>query len=70
MHVDNIQEDWNVLIHDDLLATGGTAGAAAELIKMQGGKVAGCSFLVELSFLNGRSFLEKYTHQIVNLVEY
>jgi adenine phosphoribosyltransferase len=70
MHVDTIQEDWNVLIHDDLLATGGTAGAAAELIQMQGGKVAGCSFLVELSFLNGRSFLEKYTHQIVNLVEY
>ena len=70
MHVDTIQDDWNVLIHDDLLATGGTAGAAAELIQMQGGKVAGCSFLVELSFLNGRSFLEKYTHQIVNLVEY
>jgi len=70
MHINTIQKEWNVLIHDDLLATGGTAGAAAELIQMQGGKVAGCSFLVELSFLNGRSFLEKYTNQIFNLVAY
>ena len=51
MHVDEIKENWNVLIHDDLLATGGTACAAAELIKMQNGNVAGFSFVVDLSFL-------------------
>jgi adenine phosphoribosyltransferase len=70
MHIDTIKEDWNVLIHDDLLATGGTAAAAAELIQLQGGKVVGCSFLVELTFLEGKKFLQKYTDQIVSLVEY
>ena len=42
------------LVHDDLLATGGTAKAAADLIRKQGGTVAGFSFLVELAFLEGR----------------
>ena len=70
MHVDEIKENWNVLIHDDLLATGGTACAAAELIKMQNGNVAGFSFVVDLSFLNGSEILKKYSENIYNLVSY
>lgn len=70
MHEDEIKEDWNVLIHDDLLATGGTACAAAELIKMQNANVAGFSFVVDLTFLNGSEHLKKYSENIFNLVNY
>jgi len=58
MHTDAIKPGQRVLIIDDLLATGGTAAAACELIKEQGGEVVECAFLVELSFLNGRSKLD------------
>jgi adenine phosphoribosyltransferase len=58
------------MVHDDLLATGGTATAAAELIKMQGGEVAGFAFLVELSFLTGREKLNFYNKNIINLVAF
>src|SRR3990167_378396 len=54
IHADAIVKGQHILIHDDLLATGGTASATAELVKMLGGKIAGFSFLVELGFLNGR----------------
>ncbi len=57
VHVDAIQPGWNVLVHDDLLATGGTAGAAANLVKKLGGTVAGFSFLINLSFLAGEENL-------------
>ena len=70
IHKDAITAGQNVLIHDDLLATGGTAIAAAELIKMCGGKVAGYSFLVELSFLNGKDVLSKNGEEIHSLVSY
>ncbi len=70
MHQDTIQPDWNVLIHDDLLATGGTAMAAAELIKMQQANVAGFSFLVELAFLNGQEKIKNYSENIFSLVSY
>jgi adenine phosphoribosyltransferase len=70
MHIDSIKENWNIIIHDDLLATGGTAGAAAELIQMQNANVAGFSFLVGLSFLEGKRNLEKYNAPISCLVEY
>ncbi len=70
MQVDDIQPGWNVLIHDDLLATGGTAEAAAKLIQMQNGKIAGFAFLVELEFLNGRKKLEIYSSAILSLVGY
>lgn len=70
MHVDSIKPGWNVLIHDDLLATGGTAIAASELVKMQGGKVAGFAFLIELDFLNGRKNLTPLSEKIVSLVSY
>lgn len=70
MQVDEIQKGWNVLIHDDLLATGGTAEAAAELVKMQNGNVAGFAFLVELDFLKGKEKLTPYTDTIISLVNY
>jgi adenine phosphoribosyltransferase len=70
MHKDEIEKDWNVLIHDDLLATGGTACAAAELIEMQGANVAGFSFVVDLTFLNGSESLKKYSKNIFNLVNF
>lgn len=53
MHEDAIKPGWRVLVHDDLLATGGTAGAAADLIKGLGGTVAGFSFVINLGFLPG-----------------
>lgn len=58
MHIDAVQPGWRVLIHDDLLATGGTAGAAADLVKQLKGDVIGFSFLVNLSFLPGAQNLE------------
>lgn len=70
MHVDSIKKDWNVFIHDDLLATGGTAIAAAELVKQQGGNVAGFGFIIELSFLNGTDRLKDYSENIINLATY
>lgn len=70
MHEEEIQPGWNVLIHDDLLATGGTAEAAAMLIRMQGGKVAGFAFLVELEFLKGAEKLAQYSRNSISLVRY
>jgi adenine phosphoribosyltransferase len=70
MHVDAVKPGSRVLIHDDLLATGGTAGAAAELIKMQKGEVAGFAFLINLDFLNGRQLLSKYSDQVISLINY
>lgn len=58
MHEDAVQKGDVVLVVDDLLATGGTAAAACELVAKQGGRVAECAFMVELSFLNGRSKLK------------
>src|SRR5690242_2029311 len=54
MHRDAIGDGTRVLIVDDLLATGGTASAAARMVKEAGGSVAGIGFVVELTFLNGR----------------
>jgi adenine phosphoribosyltransferase len=59
VHEDAIQKGWNVLVHDDLLATGGTASAAGWLIQQLGGTVAGFSFLINLSFLPGEQKLSK-----------
>lgn len=70
MHIDAISKGQRVLVHDDLLATGGTALAAAELVKKVGGEVVGFSFLVELSFLLGKDHLHKVTGNIFNLAEY
>lgn len=59
MHADAIRPGQKVLIHDDLLATGGTALAAAALVKKQGAEVAGFSFLAELDFLEGRKKIQE-----------
>ncbi|QQS37851.1 MAG: adenine phosphoribosyltransferase [Ignavibacteriales bacterium] len=68
MHVDAINENDKVLIHDDLLATGGTAAAACSLVEKAGGKIMQVSFVIELSFLNGRKKLGKY--DVVSLIDY
>jgi adenine phosphoribosyltransferase len=60
MHSDSITTGQNVIIIDDLLATGGTAAAAARLVERLGGKVAGFGFLIELEFLEGRKVLSPY----------
>ena len=57
MHVDAIQPGDKILIHDDVLATGGTAKAVCELVEQLGGEIVQMNFLMELSFLNGRSKL-------------
>jgi len=57
-----------VLLVDDLLATGGTMAAAAELVERCGGRVAGVAFFIELTFLNGRDRLKG--HDVVSLVKY
>jgi adenine phosphoribosyltransferase len=59
MHIDAIQPGWRVLVHDDLLATGGTAGATADLIKSFNGIIAGFSFIINLSFLPGEKILRE-----------
>lgn len=70
MHVDSLQKGWNVLVHDDLLATGGTAEAAAQLIKQQGANVCGFTFVVELGFLNGKQKLNIHSNNITCLAQY
>ncbi|MEQ8719256.1 MAG: adenine phosphoribosyltransferase [Acidimicrobiales bacterium] len=57
MHVDAVEAGSNVLIVDDVLATGGTAAATCELVDRVGANVVGCAFLAELDFLGGRSRL-------------
>ena len=70
IHKDALSPGDNVLVHDDLLATGGTAIAASELITQLGANVSAYSFLIELSFLNGRKSLTKFSKNISNLVAY
>ena len=70
MHTDALTEGQRVLIHDDLLATGGSASAAANLITKCGGVVAGFNFLVSLDFLNGEEKLKEHSDNIVNLVRF
>ncbi len=60
LHTDAIKPGARVLVHDDLLATGGTARALCELVERLGSTVAGCGFLVELAFLKGRERLAPY----------
>jgi adenine phosphoribosyltransferase len=68
MHDDAVKPGEQVLIIDDLIATGGTALAAAKLVESLGGKVAGFGFLVELTFLPGRQKLQGYDVQ--SLIQY
>ncbi len=69
MHQDAITPGQRVLIVDDVIATGGTAGAAAKLIEQAGGKLAGFAFAIELMFLNGRQNLPDNV-PVVSLLSY
>jgi adenine phosphoribosyltransferase len=60
VHADAVRGGARVLVHDDLLATGGTAGALCGLVEQAGGVVAGCAFVIELAFLQGRERLRDY----------
>ena len=66
IHSDAVRDGVRVLVHDDLLATGGTAGALCDLVEQAGGVVAGCAFVIELAFLNGRERLRD--HEVRSLV--
>ena len=70
VHKSDIKQGWNVLVHDDLLATGGTACAASELIQQLGAKVAGFAFVIALDFLNGKEQLQQYSQNIISLKKY
>ena len=58
LHADAFADGTRVLVHDDLLATGGTARAKVDLVQQLGGQVVGCAFVIELAFLGGRQRLE------------
>jgi adenine phosphoribosyltransferase len=68
MHVDALHQGARVLIHDDLLATGGTARAKIDLVEQLGAEVVGLAFVVELTFLSGRDKL--YGYDVHSLVSY
>jgi adenine phosphoribosyltransferase len=68
MHADAVQKGQEILVVDDLLATGGTAAAACNLVEKAGGNVVECCFLIELSFLNGRGRLG--SRKVFSLLQY
>ncbi len=68
IHADAIEPGQNVLIIDDVLATGGTAAAVARLVQQVGGKVLGLGFVIELTFLNGRQKLDNL--DVFSLLQY
>ncbi len=68
VHADAIRPGMNVLVHDDLLATGGTAAAKVRLVEKLGAKVVGIAFLVELADLGGRQKLAG--HEVMSLITY
>ena len=70
VHKDSIQNNENVLVIDDLIATGGTAEAAAKLIEISGGKVASFVFVINLFDLNGSDNLKKKGYKVESLIEF
>ncbi|WP_140938420.1 adenine phosphoribosyltransferase [Sphingobacterium lumbrici] len=70
IHEDAFQEGQHILIHDDLLATGGTVVAASKLIEKLGGNIAGYSFVISLDFLQSHGRLTRFSDQVVSLVHY
>ena len=61
IHIDAIKKGERVLIHDDVLATGGTAKAVCQLVERLGGEIVQCNFIIQLDFLNGKEKLKNYT---------
>ncbi|RPJ09231.1 MAG: adenine phosphoribosyltransferase [Deltaproteobacteria bacterium] len=70
MHVDAVSQGERVLLVDDLIATGGTAGAACKLIESMGGTIVECCFVIDLPDLGGRARLEKHGHNVFALCEF
>jgi len=70
VHKDSIDKNDNVLVIDDLIATGGTAEAAAKLVEISGGNVSGFIFVINLFDLNGSDNLKKKGYKIENLIEF
>ncbi|MDP2750745.1 MAG: adenine phosphoribosyltransferase [Nanoarchaeota archaeon] len=70
VHIDSIKKGDQILIVDDLLATGGTAGAAANLVKKLGGEIVEIAFLVDLPALGGRKKLEAAGNKVFTMVEF
>ena len=68
VHTDGVSNGAHVLLVDDLLATGGTMKAGCQLVEKAGGRVVGCCFLVELSFLEGRAKLQP--HEVFSLIRF
>jgi adenine phosphoribosyltransferase len=68
LHTDAVASGKRVLVHDDLLATGGTAAALCDLVEQLGGEVVGCGFLIELAYLGGRRRLAP--HEVHALLTY
>lgn len=68
MHKDGIKKGQNVLMVDDLLATGGTMAACCKMVESLSGNITGCAFLIELAFLNGKNALSKY--DIFSVIKY
>lgn len=68
VHADALREGARVLVHDDVLATGGTARALCDLVEGAGARVAGCAFVIELAFLGGRERLQ--AHDVHSLIAY
>ncbi len=70
IHRDAVRRGQRVLIVDDVLATGGTIGAVARLVRRLGGRIVGAAFLVELTFLNGRRRLRRQRCPVYSIVQY
>src|SRR5437588_351493 len=68
VHTDGVSNGAHVLLVDDLLATGGTMRAGCQLVEKAGGRIVGCCFLVELSFLEGRAKLQP--HEVFSLIRF
>lgn len=68
IHTDSIVKGEKILVHDDVLATGGTAQAVCKLVEQLGGEVVQCNFLIELGFLNGKEKLSSYS--VKSLLKY
>ncbi|MEX2650401.1 MAG: adenine phosphoribosyltransferase [Alphaproteobacteria bacterium] len=70
IHTDSVRADENILLIDDLIATGGTALAAIRLVERTGGRIVGCSFVIDLPELGGSRRLRDLGHPVLTLVEF